>query len=74
MLRNVDEPFVQYCCQGEMTMSRGLVIALALGLMFATGCGSQEMQALQQKCNAGDKSACAQIQSGRVNMPLPRAG
>ena len=63
--------------QGEMTMSRLSVIAIALGMLFAAACSSQEMQALQQKCNAGDKSACSQIsQSGgsAPPAPLPMAG
>ncbi|HUA33105.1 MAG TPA: hypothetical protein VMA09_05830 [Candidatus Binataceae bacterium] len=55
-------------------MSRLSVSVIALGMLFAAGCSSQQMQALQDKCNSGDKSACSQIQSGGVNMPMPRSG
>jgi hypothetical protein len=57
-----------------VVMSRLVAIAIAFGMLLVAGCGSQEMQALQDKCNSGDKSACAQIQPGGVYMPLPMGG
>jgi len=35
--------------------------AVALALLLATGCASEESAALEQKCNGGDQDACRQM-------------
>jgi hypothetical protein len=56
----------------EAIMTRLSVVAIALVLVLATGCSShEEMQEIQQKCNGGDKDACAQLRPVPI---LPRPG
>jgi uncharacterized lipoprotein len=42
-------------------MCRLSIVAMALALLLAAGCSSQEMTRLQQQCNGGDQSACGQL-------------
>ena len=52
----------------KIIMRRLSIIAIELALLLAAGCSSQEMAGLQQQCNAGDQSACAQL---RAPNPAP---
>jgi hypothetical protein len=58
----------------KIIMGKLSIVAIALGLLLAAGCSSQEMADLQKKCNDGDQSACAQVRAPVGPMSLPLKG
>ena len=57
------KPYLDIVLKEKIMMRSLSAVAIALGLLLASGCMSSQMASLQQKCNAGDQNACTQLQA-----------